>query len=86
MIFRGGCTSTKMVCWADSQKNIKQHQLVFYEECDSALSSIQREKQLKNWHRQWKINLIEQSNPSWVDLGGSWHNEGDSETSSVRLS
>ena len=31
-------------------------------------SAILREKQLKRWHRQWKINLIEQENPQWVDL------------------
>jgi putative endonuclease len=31
-------------------------------------SAIAREKQLKRWHRQWKINLIEQDNPHWIDL------------------
>ena len=30
--------------------------------------AILREKQLKNWHREWKINLIENDNPEWVDL------------------
>ena len=30
--------------------------------------AISREKQLKRWHRQWKINLIESENPQWVDL------------------
>jgi putative endonuclease len=30
--------------------------------------AIRREKQLKNWHRQWKINLIEKSNKEWKDL------------------
>ena len=30
--------------------------------------AIAREKQLKRWHRQWKINLIEGDNPQWVDL------------------
>ncbi len=30
--------------------------------------AIAREKQLKRWHRQWKINLIERENPQWVDL------------------
>jgi putative endonuclease len=27
-----------------------------------------REKELKKWRREWKINLIERSNPEWVDL------------------
>ncbi len=31
-------------------------------------AAIQREKQLKNWHREWKINLIESINPDWKDL------------------
>ena len=31
--------------------------------------AIRREKQLKNWHREWKINLIESENPEWRDLG-----------------
>lgn len=30
---------------------------------------IAREKQLKRWHRDWKINLIERDNPHWADLG-----------------
>ena len=30
--------------------------------------AILREKQLKRWHRPWKINLIEQANPDWRDL------------------
>ena len=31
--------------------------------------AITREKQLKNWHREWKINLVESENPNWRDLG-----------------
>jgi putative endonuclease len=31
-------------------------------------AAIAREKQLKRWHRQWKINLIEQDNPQGIDL------------------
>jgi putative endonuclease len=32
------------------------------------VSAITREKQLKRWRREWKLNLIEQDNPGWVDL------------------
>ena len=39
------------------------HNLVWYEQTDSIFSAIQREKQLKNWQRTWKIRLIEQTNP-----------------------
>ncbi len=42
--------------------------LVYYEQTESVEAAIMREKQLKNWHRQWKINLINQHNPSWDDL------------------
>jgi putative endonuclease len=44
------------------------HRLVLAEHHDELVFAIQREKQLKNWRRQWKINLIEQSNPDWKDL------------------
>ncbi len=42
--------------------------LVYYEVIDGIEAAIAREKQLKNWHRQWKINLINQKNPEWRDL------------------
>jgi len=42
--------------------------LVRLEMFEDMPSAIAREKQLKRWHRQWKLNLIEQDNPHWVDL------------------
>jgi putative endonuclease len=42
--------------------------LVYYEYTENINDAIAREKQLKNWHRQWKFNLIEQNNPDWKDL------------------
>ena len=42
--------------------------LVYYEEFPSAEQAIAREKQLKNWHREWKENLIKQLNPDFDDL------------------
>jgi len=42
--------------------------LVYYELADNMYTAITREKQLKNWRRQWKINLIESTNPDWRDL------------------
>lgn len=44
------------------------HFLVYYELCDQILTAIEREKQLKKWNRQWKIDLIEKMNPTWKDL------------------
>ncbi|MCK5332560.1 GIY-YIG nuclease family protein [Candidatus Parcubacteria bacterium] len=42
--------------------------LVYYEITNNIESAIAREKQLKNWHRKWKINLIMAENPGFVDL------------------
>jgi len=44
------------------------HRLVHIETFASAREAIAREKQLKNWHRDWKIRLIEEENPDWSDL------------------
>jgi putative endonuclease len=42
--------------------------LVRFEQFETMHEAIAREKQLKRWHRQWKINLIESENPQWADL------------------
>jgi putative endonuclease len=44
------------------------HDLVYFEQFDSPSEAILREKQLKKWRREWKIELIETSNPDWNDL------------------
>jgi putative endonuclease len=44
-----------------------QH-LVWYEERFDIRDAIQREKSLKRWPRQWKIELIEKTNPDWNEL------------------
>lgn len=68
---------------ANLQKRIYQHKeklvegfsrryalskLVYYEVHSDMLTAISREKQLKRWHRQWKIKLIESLNKDWNDL------------------
>lgn len=42
--------------------------LVYFEQCDSAVAAIQREKQIKQWHRKKLENLIEGTNPRWQEL------------------
>ena len=44
------------------------HKLAYYEITNDIESAIRREKQLKKWNRKWKMNLIEKSNPEWIDL------------------
>ena len=56
--------------------------LVYYEVFNNINDAIKREKQLKNWHRQWKINLIESVNKDWKDLSKEFGME-DAETSSA---
>ncbi len=43
--------------------------LVYYEATTDVSSAIEREKQLKNWHKEWKMNLVKEFNPEWKDLG-----------------
>jgi putative endonuclease len=49
-------------------KKYNIQKLVYVESCEDINNAIMREKQFKRWHRQWKINLIEQRNPTWSDL------------------
>ncbi|MHC2461502.1 putative endonuclease [Bradyrhizobium embrapense] len=42
--------------------------LVWFEIYDDAATAITREKELKKWRRDWKVRLIEEQNPGWVDL------------------
>jgi putative endonuclease len=44
------------------------HNLVYYETYSNISDAITREKRMKKWKRQWKIELIEKSNPQWRDL------------------
>jgi putative endonuclease len=41
---------------------------VRFEAHDTAEAAIRREKQIKEWKRDWKISLIEKDNPHWIDL------------------
>jgi len=51
--------------------------LVYYEAFGDVRLAIQREKQLKNWRRLWKIRLIESINPTWADLYDTLTGETD---------
>ena len=49
-------------------RKYKVHELVYYEVYNKVYDAITREKRLKKWKRQWKIELIEKDNPEWKDL------------------
>ena len=42
--------------------------LVYFEQHETAIAAIQREKNIKHWSREWKIDLIVSKNPDWRDL------------------
>ena len=71
-----GSTSNLVVrIWQHKYKEIpgftsryNVNKLVYYEWHDSLQEMVRRERQLKEWQRGWKIKLIIQKNPEWIDL------------------
>lgn len=57
---------SKAVPGFTSRYNITK--LVWFEIYDDPISAITREKEIKKWHRAWKVDLIERDNPGWDDL------------------
>ncbi len=55
-------------CGSKFTTKYKVRMLVYYEEHGDIREAIQREKTLKHYVRNWKINLIERENPHWTDL------------------
>ncbi len=47
--------------------------LVYIEEYEDSAEASKRERQFKKWNRAWKIELIEEINPSWIDLSENWN-------------
>ena len=57
--------------------------LLYYEKHGDIRNAIKREKQLKNWHRDWKMNIIKEVNPKMEDMAKDWNKGLDAETSSA---
>jgi putative endonuclease len=49
-------------------KDYRVHALVYFETHREMAAAITREKQLKKWNRDWKVRLIEETSPDWLDL------------------
>jgi putative endonuclease len=54
-------------------KRYDLNRLIYFEQFQYVNDAIKREKQLKNWNRQWKIDLIEENNLEWEDLSFDWN-------------
>ncbi len=63
----------KIVKGFTSRYNVDK--LVYFEKFSDINEAIKREKRLKKWNRQWKINLIEKDNPEWKDLAEEWESK-----------
>ena len=46
--------------------------LMYFETFKSSYDAFKRERQMKKWLRQWKLNVIEKDNPNWLDLSKDW--------------
>ena len=62
---------SKVISGFTAKYNINK--LVYYESYTQIEDAIIREKVLKKWNRQWKINLIEKENSQWLDLSENGH-------------
>ncbi|MFH4616546.1 GIY-YIG nuclease family protein [Vibrio diabolicus] len=49
-------------------KKYNVHKLVYFELFDDMATAINREKQLKQWKREWKLALVRETNPNFLDL------------------
>ncbi|HEV8678750.1 MAG TPA: hypothetical protein VGQ90_05190 [Stellaceae bacterium] len=56
-----------MLAFVDSGLRPSGDRLVWFECYDDPVSAITREKDIKKWRREWKIRLIEEGNPHWLD-------------------
>ncbi len=56
-------------------KKYKCHKLVYFDSFSNVEEAILVEKKLKNWKRDWKIDLIEKDNLNWLDLSDKWNKE-----------
>jgi putative endonuclease len=68
MISRAGSTSTAKKLRPGFTARHGVTKLVWYEAFEERENAFRRERRIKEWRRQWKIELIEAMNPTWADL------------------
>ncbi|WP_435254671.1 GIY-YIG nuclease family protein [Tenacibaculum sp. A30] len=62
----------KLIKGFSSKYNLDK--LIYFEEHQFIEEAIKREKNMKKWKREWKINLVIKENPNWDDLAKNWYN------------
>ncbi len=74
-LYVGVTSDLKKRIWEHKKKTTESftkkydvHKLVYYEVYDDPENAILREKRMKKWNREWKINLFRDTNPDWQDL------------------
>lgn len=74
-LYVGITSDLKKRIWEHKTKAVKGftekydvHKLVYYEVYDDPENAILREKRMKKWNREWKINIFRDRNPDWQDL------------------
>ncbi len=51
------------------------YKLVYFEEYENGFEASKCERQMKKWKREWKVKLIEEMNPGWMNISMNWNNE-----------
>ena len=74
-LYTGSTDNLKARVWQHKDKTVKGFtskygvdRLVWFETHDSRAAALTRERQIKEWKRAWKLELIEKANPDWSDL------------------
>jgi putative endonuclease len=57
----------------------KTFDLLYFEQLNGMQNAIDREKQLKNWHKDWKWNIIKEENPNLIDIASDWFSKNEIE-------
>jgi len=75
VLYIGVTNDVKRRVWERKQKIVKGFtkkynvdRLMYFEQTSDVYAAIEREKQMKKWKREWKVELIEKDNKAWSDL------------------
>jgi len=80
VLYIGVTSDIKKRIWQHKNKEVEGfsskynlNKVLFFEEFVNIEDAISSEKSMKNWKREWKLNLIRKDNPSFNDLAKDWY-------------